>query len=147
MSFNTVDELLKMVMGWEKDIDQFYSMIEDFLENKKSRKLASLMHLRHQEILGKLNGINIAGYQNIEFVKNVPLSVWSEKMCISAKANMEEVFSQMLGYEEELLNYYKHIRDICVYHKSKDVFDVLVRLKENQVKDIRSLMNGCELAM
>ena len=147
MNFKTVGEILRLVVGWENDLDGLYALSEDYLNNGKSRIVAKALHKRHKNILEKIMSIKIGDYKNTEFIKNPPLSVWDEKLSVSAQASVEQYFSEMLGFEEKLLEYYKHVRDVCVYEKSRDVFDVLINLKKSQVKEIKGLMDSFDLAV
>jgi len=145
-----LDEILVLIKQWEQRLDAFYMMMEDYLVSARSRKAATILQERQKKTLAFLDQIHVKDYARTEFIKNIPDS-HSEDLIphleIAADSTPNEVFQLILGYEEQLEDYYIHLRDILVYAKSKELLDMLIQFKVGQIKEIKGLMDDADLAV
>lgn len=150
MAFNSLDEVLKQIIQWEKRLDTFYDLMEEYLTHRESRQTAEVLKRQQEKALGMLDTIDIKQYEHIEFIKNIP-DYRSEDIIphfeISADSSPAEVFETILSYEEKLEKYYTHIRDVLTYTESKDLFDMLIQHKLGQIKEIKALMDNYDLTV
>lgn len=150
MAIYSVEEILKNIIKWEKQMDQFYAKIHDRLKNKSSQKVVEALKKRQRKTLDVLANINVAEYKNTEFMKNIP-DYRSEQVIhhyeITENAQPKEIFDQVLMFEEDLENYYKILRNIVVFSKSQELLDMLIRFKMGQIKEIKALMDGYDLTV
>jgi hypothetical protein len=146
----SLDEILKLIVKWEKGLDSFYDVMEEYLVDERSRKTTLILQERQKKAVDVLKGINIADYARTEFIKNVP-DIHSGDLIphfgIDANSPPRKVFETILGYEEKLEEYYEHLRGVLVYEKSKDLLDMLLKFKVGQIKEIKSLMDNYDLAL
>ena len=147
MSFNSVEDIIKSIITWERDFDSFYSMLEEYLKDEKSRKAAEILQLRHEKILRELEDIDLEKYGHIEFLKYVPEYRGEERFEIAADADVEDLFYKILDHENNRIAYYKRLRGIAVFEKSRELFDMLIQLKTGQVKEIKALLDSYDLAL
>ncbi len=150
MSFYRIDEILKLVIGWEQRLNSFYEMMEEYLKDKRSRQIVLLLQQQQVKTLEVLKGINVKEYDHTEYVKNIP-DYHSEEIMphfeISADSSPVEVFETILSYEEKLEKFYTHIRDVLTFTKSKELLDMLIQFKMGQIKQIKAYMDSCDLVM
>ncbi len=151
MSVYSLDETLELIIRWEKRLDSFYDAMEEYLTNERSRKTTLVLQERQKKTIKVLEKINIKDYHaETEFIKNVS-DFHSEDLIphfeIDANSLPKEVFETILSYEEKLEEYYEHLRNVLVYEGSKDLLDMLLKFKTGQIKEIKSLMDSCGLAL
>ncbi|HBR15909.1 MAG TPA: hypothetical protein DD723_10310 [Candidatus Omnitrophica bacterium] len=146
----SLDEILKLVIKWENDLDKYYSKLDKSLKDKRSKITVEALKERLDNNLKILNKIKISDYKKTEFIKNLPdykSEGFIAKMKIGKDSTPREVFDQILKFEEKLKEFYTHIRDVVVYTKSKDLFDMMVQFKMGQIKEIKGLMDNYDLAI
>jgi hypothetical protein len=150
MTTYSLEEILRLIVKWEKRLDSFYDVMEEYLTNERSRKTTLVLQERQKKTVEALEKINIKDYARTEFIKNIPDS-HSEDLIphfeIDADSSPKEVFETILGYEEKLEEYYARLKDVLVYIKSKELLDMLLRFKVGQIKEIKSLMDSYDLAL
>ncbi len=144
MTTTNTKEIISAVIEWEKKLEDFYEMLEDYLKNEESRHMAEILHKQQNDVLDSLRTISFEGKET-EFIKNLPeefSEIAHPHYEISADATPMDVLDQILKYEEVLEKYYVHLKDIVVYDESKDLFDMLATFKLGQLKHIERLMEG-----
>jgi hypothetical protein len=150
MTIYSLDQILELIIKWEKRLDDFYDIMEDYLASTRSRKAVIFLQERQQKVVDALAKINIAGYKNTEYIQNIP-DYHSEELIphfeIDANSSPSEIFQTVLGYEQKLELYYTHLRDVLVYAKSKELFDMLLRFKMGQIKEIKEMMDSYDLVL
>lgn len=139
------DEILELIVKWEKRLDSFYDMMEEYLTNERSRKTTLILQERQKRTIETLGKINVREYANTEFVKDVP-DCHDEDLVsnfeIEANSSPEDVFRVILGYEEKLEEYYTHLKNVLAHVKSKELINMLLRFKIAQIKEIKDLMSS-----
>ena len=111
------------------------------------------MHIlkkRLTENLKILDKVNIEDYKNTEIIKNIP-DIHSEEVIpvvvLFENSSPEEIFTKVLEFEKKLEEFYRQLRRVLVYSKSKELLDMLIQFKEGQIKEIKSLMDSYDLVM
>ena len=66
---------------------------------------------------------------------------------IPEDASPTEIFDRILGYEEKLWKYYIQVRELLVYTKDKEILDLLIQFKLNQIKRIKGYMDTYDLVV
>lgn len=150
MTILGLDEVLKLIVGWEQKMDTFYGLMEKNLKNERSQKAAAVLRKEQRKTLDVLEAIDTSSYKNVEMVKNLP-DYHSEEVLphydISENSSPMDVFQTILNYEEKLEEYYVHLKSVLVYEKSKDLLDMLINFKMGQIKEIKALMDSFDLAV
>lgn len=150
MAIYSLDQILELIIKWEKRLDDFYDIMEEYLTSVRSRKTAALLQERQRKVIDALEKINIADYKNTEYIKNIPDN-HSEELIphfeINADSSPAEIFQTVLEYEQRLEQYYTHLKDILVYTKSKELLDMLLQFKMGQIKEIKGMMDSHDLAL
>lgn len=150
MTTYSLEEILKLIIKWEKRLDAFYDVMEEYLTNERSRKTTLVLQERQKKTVDALEGINVKDFARTEFIKNVP-DFHGEDLIphfeIDANSSPKEVFETILGHEEKLEEYYTHLKDVLVCTKSKELLDMLLQFKIGQIKEIKSLMDSYDLAL
>jgi len=150
MAIQRLDQILEKIIGWENQLESCYEHMEKSLKNEQARKTVELLkerHLRNSEVF---DSIHINDYKNSEFIKNAPEYTIKEDYCqceISDDTGAEDLLFKILRFEEEIEKYYTHLRDVLVYARSKELFDMLKQYKMGQIKAIKALMDSLDLVM
>ena len=148
MAIVRLDEILKLMIDWEKKLNDFYSRIHDQLKNERSKKMVDVLKTEQAKAVYALEKLDLKEYKNSEFTKYAP--DWRNedvipRVDISVQATPAEILDCVLGYEEKLEDYYKSIRGLLVYAKDKEVLDLLIQFKLNQIKRIKGYMDTYDL--
>jgi rubrerythrin len=150
MAIYSLDELLQMILQWERHLLYFYLDLADYLKDARARRVAGVLLEEQEKVLHMLEAIDINDYKQVEFIKNAP-DFHSEtvipRLEIPAEASALEVLGTGLHFEEKLEEYYLHLRDIVVYTKSKELLEMLIPFKMGQIKRIKSFMDNYDLAV
>ena len=148
MAFLGLDEMLHLIVYWEEELKDFYNLAEQTLRDPRSKKAVKALQKRHEKNLQFFNAINLKEYKHTEFIKNLP-DYHSESVIpkheISMNSTPQEIFEKIINYEEKLEEFYKHVRSVLVYAKSRELFDMLIEHKLNQIKEINGLMQSFDL--
>ena len=150
MTIYSLDEVLKMIIDWEKELSRFYDIAEDALEGERALKAVAVLKERLRNNIKELNEINVHDYENVEMIKNLPdykTEGVIPRFNIDPNESPEDIFTKILEYEEKVLEYYNHLKDVLNYEKSKDLLDMLLTYKLAQIKEIKGLLDGFDLAV
>ena len=150
MAVYSLDEILRLIIEWEKKLLRYYTLMEKYLARERSKKTIEALKRQQIKTLVVLGKINIKDYKKTEYLKNVPDSHSVEVIVpleISKDSQPQEIFEKILNYEEKLEEYYQHIRGVLAYAKSKELFDMLIQFKLGQIKRIKSYMDSYDLVM
>ena len=150
MSPYGLDEMLKLMIRWEKRLDSFYGAMEEYLADERARKTAFALQERQKKALEILSAIHIEDYEDTEYIRSVP-DFHSEDLVphfeIDARSSPKDVFETILGYELKLEAYYRHLLDFVFYEKSKEIIGMMLQFKTGQIKEIKGLMEHYDLAV
>lgn len=150
MTMTRLSEISKLIVRWEEKLNNFYNMAYRHLKNERSRKVVELLKEEQEKMLKIIKEIYLEKYKNTELIKNPPN--WHREEVIphvdlTENSSPEDIFDRILSYEEKLEEYYTHVRDILVYKKDRELLDMLIQFKLNQIKRIKSYMDDYEMAI
>lgn len=150
MAIKSLEEVLRVIIGWEMKLKYLYNMLGNILKDERSKKVVQVLKDRLNRNLSVLEKIHPEDYRKVEFIKNLP-DEHSESVLppleISSGATPEELLNALLSYEEKLGEFYSHVRDVVVFSKSKEVFDLLIQFKKGQIKEIKELLDSVDMAV
>jgi hypothetical protein len=141
IAFKNLKEILQITVKWEKKLKDFYDVAEFALRNKDSKQVVVLLRENLLNRLDVLKKINLDDYGKTEWVRYAPDYKDSELIpvqTISRDADPVMIFTQILEYEQKLRDFYKTIHDKLVVSKQKDLFESLVKFKNEQIFEINS---------
>lgn len=149
MTKTRLEDILKLVVKWEEQLNDFYTIVSGRLKNQKSRKVIELLKSEQGRILENLRGMDLAKYKNTEFIMNPP--DWHKEEVIShveitENSSPEEIFDRILDYERKLKEYYAHMRNLLANKNDRELLNILVHFKANQIKHILDHKDDYELA-
>ena len=109
-----------------------------------------LLKTEQEKALRVFKEMDLTKYKNTEFIKNPP--DWNREEIIprdgiAADSSPEDIFDLILNCEEKLEKHYTHVRDILAYQNDRELLDVLIQFKLNQIKSIRRYRDDYELAI
>lgn len=149
MSFNSVQEVLELLIGWENKLLACYEGIYDQLKSERTALALEYLVKEQRKTVAALAQLNLEDYEKSEFMKFIP-DYKSEAIIphidISEFSSAEELLSSVLVYEEKLNEFYGRLYEIASYEKSKDLFEMLRNFKLTQVKNIKSVLDGWDLS-
>jgi hypothetical protein len=142
IAFKSLSDILRTMIGWEKKLKDFYDVAEYALRNEKSKKTVQTLRERHEEKLEILRNVDPSSHGKTEWVRYAP-SYREEDLIpvgkIQRDAEPEEIFEHLLDYEGKLKSIYASIATNLISRSQKDLFESLVRFKEEQIEEIRRL--------
>lgn len=148
--YQTVNEILKIIIGWETRLYDCYRDAGWRLKDERSRKIVGILREDLQRHLEGLCDIDTSRQSNLEFLKNVPDFCSPDVLppfVLDAQDPPEEVFRKALSYEENFVKIYRRLYELSNFHQSKDLFDMLLQFKLGQIKHIKALMDGYDMAL
>jgi hypothetical protein len=142
IAFKSLSDILRTMIGWEKKLKDFYDVAEYALRNEKSKKTVQTLRERHEKKLEILRNVDPSSHGKTEWVRYAP-SYREEDLIpigkIQRDAEPEEIFEHLLDYEGKLKSIYSSIATNLISRSQKDLFESLVRFKEEQIEEIRRL--------
>ncbi len=150
MTIRRLEEILELFVSWEEKLSKFYAAVYGRLKNDRSRKVMELLKTEQEKALRVFKEMDLTKYKNTEFIKNPP--DWNREEIIprdgiAADSSPEDIFDLILNCEEKLEKHYTHVRDILAYQNDRELLDVLIQFKLNQIKSIRRYRDDYELAI
>ncbi|MCA9393897.1 MAG: hypothetical protein H6756_06040 [Candidatus Omnitrophica bacterium] len=149
MAVYSLNQIITIITGWEKDLQEFYGLLDHNLKDESARLLTGLLKKDQEGTVEMLERITLKKDEDLEYQKNLP-NYGNRNIIPDFKltelATAKDVLDQVFDYEEELLSVYQHLRKIVVYQQSKDLLDMLIQRKLGQVKKIKSCMDSEGLA-
>ena len=145
ISFKSLSEILKTMLGWENKLKDFYDVAEYALQNEKSKKTVQTLREQHVNKLDILRGVDPSSHGKSEWVRYAP-SYKEEDLIpvgkIHRDAQPEEIFEHLLDYQSKLKSIYSSIANNLISRSQKELFESLVHFKEEQIEEIRHLAAG-----
>lgn len=150
MTIRRLEEILELFVSWEEKLSKFYAVVYGRLKNDRSKKVMELLKTEQEKALRVFKELDLTKYKNTEFIKNPP--DWNREEIIprdgiAADSSPEDIFDLILNCEEKLEKHYTHVRDILAYQNDRELLDVLIQFKLNQIKSIRRYRDDYELAI
>lgn len=151
MSIRQFHDILGKIVAWEQGLGARYDQLIPLLRDERSRQAARLLKERLDCHLAILAAVAQHAPRDAEFIKNPPDDqsevMLPEALDLSDDLSPQELFARVLAYEETLVRFYRHVRSVLVYTPSRELFDELIVLKTNQIKEIRALLDGLDLVL
>ena len=145
IAFKNLKEILQLTVKWETKLKDFYDVAEFALRNKESKRVVVLLRENLLNRLDVLKRVDLDDYGKTEWIRYAPDYKDSELIpvqTISRDADPLVIFTQILEYEQKLREFYKTIHDKLVVAKQKDLFESLVKFKDEQIFEINSFMTN-----
>ena len=142
IAFKDLSEILKITVRWENKLKDFYDVAEYGLKNEKSKKTVQMLRGKLVDKLQILKGVNLNSFGKTEWVRYAP-SYKDEDLIPVGKIHRDTepavIFEHLLDYEGKLKSIYSSIANNLISRDQKDLFESLVRFKEEQIEEIRHL--------
>ncbi len=145
IAFKNLKDILDITIKWENKLKDFYDVSELALRNIESKEVVTTLRQNHVKNLEILKNINVSNYGKTEWVRYAPDYKEEELIPIrkiTRDSNPEQIFTQILEYEIKLREFYSSILNNLVTRKQKELFDSLVKFKDEQIFGIKKLMNS-----
>jgi hypothetical protein len=145
IAFKDLSEILKITIGWENKLKDFYDVAEFAMKNEESKKVIRLLREQLVEKLEILSGINVAGFGKTEWVRYasdyrdedlIPVGT------IGRQSTPREIYAHLLDYEAKLKGIYAGIAANLISRSQKELFESLAQFKEEQSDEVRRLMES-----
>ncbi len=150
MAIYSLEEILDLIKRWEKGLLYFYRLLYRGLKNPRSKKIVQMLRKQQGTTVHFLEHIDLNDYKHAEFIKNIPDFHKDDiipHFVITPEAKPEDIFERILNFEEKLKDYYGHLKDVAVFQKSKELFEMLIQFKLGQIKEIKSYMDSFDLVI
>lgn len=148
IAFKELKAVLKTSIVWEKKLKDFYDVAEYAVKSDDSKKVISLLRDKLEEKLEILDGIKLDKYGKTEWVQFAP-DFKEEEIIPTQRINRDstprEIINQIFKCEMQLKSFYASIHSNLIIRSQKELFDSLVTFKENQISEIKNLLNRDDL--
>jgi hypothetical protein len=145
IAFKDLGEILEITIGWEKKLKDFYDVAEYAMASEESKEVIRLLREKLLEKLEILDNIDVAGFGRTEWVRYASDYRDDELIPIGKirrGAAPYEIFAHLLDYEEKLKGIYAGIARNLISRSQKELFESLARFKEEQIEEVRHLMES-----
>ena len=143
IAFRDVKEIVKITVGWERKLKDFYDVAEIAVRRQESKQTVSVLKERLLAKLEILEGIDLNAFGNTEWIRYLPDVKEDELIPVTGirrDSAPDEVFEHLLAYEQKLKNVYSTVSESLISRNQKELFESLVLFKEEQIQEIRRLM-------
>jgi len=148
IAFKELKAVLKTSIIWEKKLKDFYDVAEYAMKSEDSKKVISLLRGNLVEKLEILDDIKIDKYGKTEWIQFAP-DFKDEDIIptqrISRDSTPRKIINQILECETQLKSFYAAIHSNLIVRSQKELFDSLVTFKDNQISEIKNLLNRDDL--
>lgn len=150
MTIIRFSEILKSIVQSEEKLSVFYLKAAERLRDHRSREVVELLQAEQDKVLETLSGMNLKTYKDAEFVKNPPefsdVELIGDVSAI-VKDSPGQILALILNFEEKLKEYYTHVRNVLAFDKDRELMDMLIQMKLNQIKRIKSYIDDYNLVI
>ena len=150
IAFQDLKAVLKTSIGWERKLKDFYDVAEYALKSQESRQIIAILRDKLAAKLEILENINLDRHGKTAWIQFAP-DYKDEDLIpiqqIGRNSAPREIISQILETETRLKDFYASICSDLISRSQKEVFDSLVKFKENQISEIDNLLNSSDLSI
>lgn len=150
MTIIRFSEILKSIVQSEEKLSVFYLKAAERFRDHRSREVVELLQAEQDKVLETLSGMNLKAYKDAEFVKNPP-EVSDVEFIIDVRAIVKDspgqILARILNFEDKLKEYYTHVRNVLAFDKDRELMDMLIQMKLNQIKRIKSYIDDFNLVL
>ena len=148
IAFKELKDILKTSVVWEQKLNDFYDVAEFALKSEESKKIISLLRgnlVEKLEILDKINPEKFGQTEWIQFAPDYKVEDLIPIQKINRDSSPREIIEQILQSETQLQSFYASIQGNLIIRSQKELFDSLVTFKDNQISEIKNLLNRDDL--
>lgn len=145
IAFRDLQEILQTTIRWEKRLDDLYDVASMGLRNKDSKKTVAFLKERQVSNIEVLDNIEVTDFGPTEWVRFAADEKVEDLIpikSINKNSTPKQIVEQILSFEEKLEQFYKKITDNLVTESQKELFDSLVRFKDEQIQRIRRFVES-----
>ena len=148
IAFQELKAVLKTSVVWEKKLKDFYDVAEYAVKSEDSKKVITLLRGNLVEKLEILDDIKLDKYGKTEWIQFAPDfkdEDFIPTQRISRDSTPREIINQILECEKQLKSFYASIHSNLIIRSQKELFESLVTFKDNQISEIKNLLNRDDL--
>lgn len=145
IAFKDVKELLQKTIEWEKDLKDFYDIAELGLKEENQKKLIQALkenHLKHLQVVEKINPDDFGPTKWIRYAGDFKKEDLIPAKKIKKDSTPQEILNHILDYENKLKHFYMRIHENIITSKQKELFESLIKFKDEQIYEIKNLLNA-----
>lgn len=150
MTIIRFNEILKSIVQSEEKLSMFYLKAVERLRDHRSREVVELLLAEQDKVMETLSGMNLKTYKDAEFIKSPPDLKGDEligDVRLIVNDTPDQILARILSFEERLKEYYTHVRNVLVFGKDRELMDMLIQMKFNQIKRIKSYIDDYNLVI
>jgi hypothetical protein len=145
IAFKELSEILEITIRWENMLKDFYDVAEFAMKSDESKQVIRLLRERLLQKLEILSGVEVSSFGKTEWVRYAPHYRDDDLIPVGKirrQASPQEIFPHLLAYEEKLKGVYASIAANLVSRSQKELFESLAQFKEEQIQEVRALMES-----
>jgi hypothetical protein len=143
IAYKNLKEVLDRTVQWERKLNDLYDVAQFGVKQEESQKLVSFLKDRQEANLEVLEGIDIKKFgpgEWIQFAGDYREEELIPVHQIHRDSTPGEILETILEYEEKLKSFYAAIADHVTSGAQQDLFDSLMRFKEEQTNRIKNFV-------
>jgi len=137
-----ISRILEAAEGFESQLKRVYDRVSETTVRKDLEMLADYMS-RHRERI--THAVSSLPAEQIEKIKNTPLPYEpqaGDQHCISeldleSITSVDELIDAAIMFDECLIRLYKQVASQAVNQQTKDLFESLSRIEQNDEKNLK----------
>ena len=144
------DVLLKKIEECEKQINDYYYQMREYFRFERSRKAIGELKKQQEKILNTLEAVNLKEWKILEPLR-LNIQILEENFIaeidISEDSIPFDIYEKLLVSEERLKECYQQIREQTTHRKWRELMEILIPFKANQIREIKIYLDAHELAL
>ncbi|MBN1294501.1 MAG: hypothetical protein JXB48_21870 [Candidatus Latescibacteria bacterium] len=146
-TYHNMKQLLRIVIGWENQLTNFYNRAEKALESEKSKEIVALLKQNHVNNMQYVEEIRVENYGKDEWIQytpdcNIRNLIPTDK--IKCESKPIEIIKCILNYELKIEAFYSSVADLILSREMKELFESLAAYKGRQAIEIKRLIDSIE---
>ena len=142
--------VLKKIEECEKQINDYYYQMREYFRFERSRKAIGELKKQQEKILNTLEAVNLKEWKILEPLR-LNIQILEENFIaeidISEDSIPFDIYEKLLVSEERLKECYQQIREQTTHRKWRELMEILIPFKANQIREIKIYLDAHELAL
>ena len=142
--------VLKKIDECERQLNDYYYQMREYFRFERSRRAITELKKDQEKILKALEAVNLKEWKSLEPLR-LDIHIQEENFVaaidISEDSIPFDIYEKILISEERLKDCYQQIREQSSNRRWRELMEILIPFKMNQIKEIKFYLDAHELAL
>ena len=142
--------VLKRIEECERQHNDYYYQMREYFRFEKSRKAIAELKKFQEKILKTIEAVNLKEWKSSEPLRlhiKIQQENFIAELDISEDSIPFDIYEKILVSEERLKDCYQQIREQTTNRKWRELMEILIPFKQNQIREIKFYLEAHELAL